>query len=119
MLFTDSQYTEFGQSVNALYQNLHQLEIIFEKVQSIPPCSIPGSSSFYDTRDLNAILDDPHTTIQECSRLLTRRDCFEEKGGFIRNIIWNAFVQDEVTLLHKKVIFHNIKILALLKPLEL
>ncbi|KFX90950.1 hypothetical protein V495_07783 [Pseudogymnoascus sp. VKM F-4514 (FW-929)] len=115
----NSQYTEFGQSVNALYQNLHQLEIIFEKVQSIPPCSIPGSSSFYDTRDLNAILDDPHSTIQECSRLLTRRDCFEEKGGFIRNIIWNAFVQDEVTLLHKKVIFHNIKILALLKPLEL
>ncbi|KFY74617.1 hypothetical protein V499_05364 [Pseudogymnoascus sp. VKM F-103] len=116
---SNTQYTEFGQSVHALHTNLHQLEIIFEKVQSIPPCPIPGTSSFYDTRDLNAILDDPYTTVQECSRLLTRRDCFEEKGGFICNIIWNGFVQDEVTILHKKVMFHNIKIIALLKPLEL
>ncbi|OBT91265.1 hypothetical protein VE02_00355 [Pseudogymnoascus sp. 03VT05] len=116
---SNTQYTEFGQSVHALYTNLHQLEIIFEKVQSIPPCPIPGTSSFYDTRDLNVILDDPYTTVQECSRLLTRRDCFEEKGGFIRNIIWHGFVQDEVTVLHKKVMFHNIKIIALLRPLEL
>ncbi|OBT66188.1 hypothetical protein VE03_05136 [Pseudogymnoascus sp. 23342-1-I1] len=115
----NTQYIEFGQSVHALYKNLRQLQVIFDQVKNIPPCPIPGSSSFYDTRDLNEILDDPHRTVEECAKLLKRRDCFGEEGGFISNITWNAFIEPEVTSLHQKIIFHNIKIIALLKPLEL
>jgi hypothetical protein len=80
---------------------------------------IPGSSSFYDTRALNSILDEPFVTVEECQQLLTRRDSFAEEGGAIRNIYWNTFIGAEVAVLHKKVMFHNTKILALLKPLEL
>ncbi|KFY96180.1 hypothetical protein V498_02838 [Pseudogymnoascus sp. VKM F-4517 (FW-2822)] len=115
----NTQYIEFGRSVHALYKNLRQLQVIFDEVKNIPPCPIPGSSSFYDTRDLNEILDDPYRTVEECAKLLRRRDCFGEEGGFISNITWHAFIEPEVALLHNKVMFHNIKITALLKPLEL
>ncbi|KFY15302.1 hypothetical protein V492_02096 [Pseudogymnoascus sp. VKM F-4246] len=115
----NAQYAEFGQSVNTLYLNLRQLERVFDKIGSIPPHPISKDSSFYNTEDLNAILDDPNATVKECDLFLQRRNCFEERGNFIRNVIWNGFVQDEVTLLHKKVMFHNIKITALMQPLEL
>lgn len=110
---------EFGQDVYNLSLNLRQLQGVFDNVRQSAGTIIPGNSSFHDVSSLNAILDEPHTTIYECQQLLSRRDSFKEQSGAIRNIYWNTFIESEVAQLHDKIKFHNVKILALLKPLEL
>ena len=115
-----AQYNEFGQDVYLLHQNLLQLEGIFQRVeQRARPGSIPDSSPFRDTSSLNSILDEPFRTIGQCQRLLNRRSAFAEDRGRISNIYWNVAIEADVTQLHERIKFHNIKILALLKPLEL
>ncbi|PVH87865.1 hypothetical protein DL98DRAFT_632066 [Cadophora sp. DSE1049] len=115
-----AQYNEFGQDVYLLHQNLLQLEGIFRGVeQRARPGSIPASSQFFDTSSLNSILDEPFRTISQCQRLLHKRSAFAEDRGRISNIYWNVAIEADVTQLHERIKFHNIKILALLKPLEL
>jgi hypothetical protein len=110
---------EFGQDVWRLYENLLQLDEIFKSVQRSAAGPIPMNSNFFDTSSLNTILDDPFTTIQECQVVLERRKGYAQNRGPFQNIRWNATIEQDVTRLHKKIIFHNIKILALLKPLEM
>jgi hypothetical protein len=102
-----------------LHENLGQLDKVFQSVGSSTQSSIPSSSQFFDTSSLNSILDEPHGTIEECRRLLNRRNSFSEEQGAIQNIYWNVAIEPEVTQLHNRIKFHNVKILALLKPLEM
>jgi hypothetical protein len=115
-----AQYNEFGQDVFQLHDNLGQLEKVFRNVAARGTRgTIPADSGFYDTKSLMTILDEPLKTIRECQDLLRRRDAFAEERGAIRNIYWNILLEAEVTQLHNRVKFHNVKILALLKPLEM
>lgn len=102
-----------------MYENLGQLEKVFKNVAAASTRGIPTDSAFFDTKSLMTILDEPYATIKECERLLRRRDAFSEDRGAIRNIYWNVLIEAEVTQLHNKIKFHNVKILALLKPLEM
>ena len=113
------QYTEFGQDVYRLHENLGQVEKVFKSVQESARGPIPQDSDFYKTSSLNSILDEPFNTIKECENLLNRRTAFAEDRGFIQNIYWNLTIESDVTALHNRVKFHNVKIIALLQPLQM
>ena len=120
LLCLAAQYNEFGQDVYKLHENLTQLESVFKQVGNrYPRGAIPSNSEFFNTSSLNSILDQPFQTIDECKRLLQRRNIFAEHSGFILNVYWNAAIEADVALLHNRVKFHNVRILALLKPLEM
>jgi hypothetical protein len=112
-------YLEFGADVSSLHTNLLQLQKVFDNVKSSATGHIPSGSSFYDVRDLDQILGEPFRTLEECRRLLHRRGAFAVEGNAITNIYWNTVVEAEVSALHKRIEWHNMRILALLKPLEL
>jgi len=114
-----TQYTEFGQDVYRLHENLGQVEKVFKSVQESARGPIPQDSDFYNTSSLNSILDEPFNTIKECENLLNRRTAFAEDRGFIQNIYWNLTIESSVTALHNRVKFHNVKIIALLQPLQM
>ena len=116
---TADQYVEFRRDVWGLHQNLKQLQAVFEKVHSVTVRDIPGGCGFYDTDSLNDVLDHPLITIQECWRFLHENVNFRNNGSHIIHIMWNVSIEDNIEQLHKKIRFHNVKILALLKPLEL
>jgi hypothetical protein len=114
-----TQYHEFGQDIHRLYENLGQLEKVFQSVQARSTRKIPAGHAFYDASSLNTILEEPFKTIKGCRDLLRRRDSFSEERGAIKNIYWNILIEADVAQLHTKVKCHNVKIVALLKPLEM
>lgn len=80
---------------------------------------IPPGHAFFDASSLNSILEEPFKTIKECWSLLRQRDSFSEEGGAIKNIYWNILIEADVGQLHEKIRSHNVKLVALLKPLEM
>lgn len=116
---TADQYNDFGRDVQLLYQNLIQLKNVFRKVEESSQKLVPVNSEFYDTSALNSILDDPFSTIVECKELLRGKISYSGQTTPIQNLIWNFAIEAEVTALHNRVKAHNVKILALLKPLEM
>lgn len=120
-VFSATRYRDFGADVYGLNKNLQQLQKVFEDVQDEAggPGIIPQSSSFYDTRALMTILDEPLRTLEDCDRLLRNRTYFAEDQGAAVNIYWNLAIEEEVTQLQHRVMFHNVKIAALLQPLQM
>lgn len=114
-----AQYHEFGQDVNRLHENVGQLEKVYQSVQARSTKRVPPGHPFYDASSLNTILEEPFKTIKECWVLLRQRDSFSEERGAIKNIYWNILIEADVAQLHEKVKFHNVKIVTLLKPLEM
>lgn len=114
-----AQYHEFGQDIHRLYENIGQVENVFHSVQARCIKTIPLNHPFHDVFSLNNILEEPFKTIRDCRELLRRRDTFSEERGAIKNIYWNILVEVDVAQLHHKIKNHNVKIIALLKPLEM
>jgi hypothetical protein len=114
-----AQYFDLGQDIHRLYDNIGQVENVFHSVQARCTKTIPQIHPFHDVASLNNILEDPFKTIKECRELLRRRNTFSEERGAIKNMYWNVLVEVDVIRLHAKVKNHNVKILALLKPLEM
>jgi hypothetical protein len=113
------QYNDFGRDVQLLHQNLLQLKNVFKKVEESTQKFVPMNSEFYDTSALNTILDDPFLTIAECKELLRGKISYSGQTSPIQNLIWNFAIEAEVTTLHNRIKAHNVKIVALLKPLEM
>jgi hypothetical protein len=42
-----------------------------------------------------------------------------DKSGFIHNIQWNLMLADQVKSLRERVAFHSVKLLTIMKPLEM
>jgi hypothetical protein len=97
------------------------LKKVFEDVQQEAggPGIIPRSSKFYDTKSLMTILDEPSHTLEDCDRLLRNRSYFAEEHGAAVNIYWNIAIEEDVAQLQNRVMFHNVKIAALLQPLQM
>lgn len=113
------QYNDFGQDVHRLHENLIQLKGVFENVQHSTRGTIPTDSQFFNTSSLNPILDGPFETIKECEKLLRRKQNFAVNSNAVSNIIWNTTIAADVTVLHNRIKFHNLKIVALLAPLQI
>lgn len=113
------QYNDFGQDVHRLHENLIQLKGVFESVRHSTRGTIPTDSQFFNTSSLNPILDGPFETIKECEKLLRRKQNFAVNSNVVSNIIWNTTIAADVAVLHNKIKFHNLKIVALLAPLQI
>jgi hypothetical protein len=58
-------------------------------------------------------------TLQDCDKLLRDNVKFSWRGDFIHNVIWNFTVASDVRDLKDRLAFLNIKILTILKTLDL
>ena len=73
----------------------------------------------WDLKSLVKICGDFRKTIGECETLLGNRNKFARgRGGFVYNLQWNLTIEPEVRRLKDRVVFHNIKILTVLQPLQ-
>lgn len=73
-----------------------------------------------DTKSLDQILGNYNRTLADCERLLRDKAKFRhDSRNFVLNIVWNIEVEPEVTRLRERLAFHNVKILMVLKPLEM
>jgi len=114
-----AQYHALGQDVHYLHEHVGQLDRVYQSVKTRSTKRIPGGHPFYDASSLNSLLEEPFKTVKECWALLRQRDSFSEERGAIKNIYWNILVEADVAVLHEKIKAHNVKIVALLKPLEM
>jgi hypothetical protein len=65
-------------------------------------------------------LGDFRKTIEDCDVLLKDKSRFRrDSAGFVRNIQWNLMVAEQVRRLRERVAFHSIKMLKVVKPLEI
>lgn len=96
--------------------NLSDLQKIVED------CSRSGMPPSFDSVFLHTfrgIIGNYQETLQDCDRLLRDNTKFSRRGDFIHNILWNFTVASEVQTLKDKLAFLNIKILTILKTLDL
>ena len=92
---------------------------MFRRAEQSPLQNIPGNDSFRDMRSVFAVLGGPEATIQECWNLLHDVRYFRVDRGHVANIYWNVILESKVADLQQKIESHIIKILALVKPLEM
>jgi hypothetical protein len=65
------------------------------------------------------IIGDYGKTLQDCDRFLKDKERFNWQGDFVHNIIWNFSIASEVQTLKDRVAFLNIKLMTVLKTLDL
>lgn len=109
------QYVNFGSEVQFLAGNLQKLEQVIKNLNN----QLPRPQQ-WDLKSLVKICGDFRKTIQECERLLYDRRKFADvqESGCLRNIHWNFAIESDVRRLRDRVVFHNVKIQTVLKPLE-
>ena len=73
--------------------------------------------SYHDS--LSDIIGSYQTTLQKCDNLLKDRAKFGWQGDFIHNVIWNFAIASDVQELKDQLAFLNIKLLNVLKTLDL
>ncbi|EOD46039.1 hypothetical protein UCRNP2_7226 [Neofusicoccum parvum UCRNP2] len=117
------QYIEFGVAIQSLGRNLEQVKKVAENAYSqlqrgrLQPFDL---SELMDTKSLDQILGNYGKTLQDCERLLKDKSKFRhDSRNFVQNIVWNIEIEPEVTRLRERLAFHNVKILMVLKPLEM
>lgn len=117
------QYIEFGVAIQNLGKNLEKVKKVTEnardqlqrdRLQSF------DDDELLDTKSLDQILGNYNRTLADCERLLRDKAKFRhDSRNFVLNIVWNVEVEPEVTRLRERLAFHNVKILMVLKPLEM
>lgn len=109
------QYVNFGSEVQFLAGNLQKLEQVIKNLNN----QLPRPQQ-WDLKSLVKICGDFRKTIQECEKLLYDRRKFADvqESGCLRNIQWNFAIESDVRRLRDRVVFHNVKIQTVLKPLE-
>jgi hypothetical protein len=109
-------YNEFGENVKHLGLNLRDLQKIIECIGT------NGMTQHLDSVYFNSLCDiigDYQRTLQDCDNLLRDRAKFRWRGDFIHNIIWNYTVASDIQGLKDRLAYLNIKILTMLKTLDL
>jgi len=108
-------YNEFGDNVKGLATNLDDLHKIVGYLGD-------NGGRFLDSSYMNSLVDiigDYGRTLQDCDRFLKDKERFNWQGDFVNNIIWNFSVASEVQTLKDRVAFLNIKLMTVLKTLDL
>lgn len=119
----DKQYIEFGVAIQNLGKNL-------EKVQSVTKNARDqlqrgrlqrfDDEELLDSKSLDQILGNYGKTLADCEKLLLDKSKFRhDSRNVIQNIVWNIEIEPEVKRLRDRLAFHNVKILMVLKPLEM
>ncbi|OJD37433.1 aspartate aminotransferase protein [Diplodia corticola] len=117
------QYIEFGVTIQNLGKNLDRIKSVTENA-----CSqlqrrrlrAFDDDELLDTKSLDQIVGNYAKTLADCERLLRDKSKFRhDSRNFVLNIVWNLEIEPEVTKLRDRLAFHNVKILMLLKPLEM
>ena len=68
---------------------------------------------------LKLICGNYHETLQKCSKLLRRGECFDYQNGFVVRVIWGSKIEAEVDRLRVQLRDHNVKIQTVIQPLKL
>jgi hypothetical protein len=109
-------YNEFGENIKHLALNLGDLQKIIESISNNGMPQALDSVYFDSLRD---IIGDYRATLQDCDNLLRDKAKFRWRGDFIHNIIWNYTVASDIQGLKDRLAYLNIKILTMLKTLDL
>lgn len=73
-----------------------------------------------DLSPLNHLVGDYKSTLQTCKKFLQENSSFERNAaGVIKRIRWNVQLADDVAELRSRIIFHNVRLSAILQPLNL
>ncbi|PMD42878.1 hypothetical protein L207DRAFT_563707 [Hyaloscypha variabilis F] len=111
-------YNEFGDNVQALTTNLEDLH----KIVGYLGGNGPNGGRFLDASYMSSLVDiigDYRRTLQDCDQFLKDKERFSWEGDFVNNIIWNFSIASEVQTLKDRVAFLNIKLMTVLKTLDL
>jgi hypothetical protein len=69
---------------------------------------------------LNRLVGDYKSTLNTCKKFLDKNAAFEKDGaGTIKCIRWSSLLADEIVEMRNRIHFHNVRLTALLKPMEL
>ncbi|KAK3314223.1 hypothetical protein B0H66DRAFT_484221 [Apodospora peruviana] len=120
---TDRQYMEFGGDVRNLAESLEQLSSVIARANDafrnhglLPPANLGWA---WDEETLREIIGDYEATLNECIRLLDDNRSYMATTGPTQNVVWNMFVQPNVEILRKRILFHSSKIQQVLRPFEI
>ncbi|KAK0661552.1 hypothetical protein DIS24_g2669 [Lasiodiplodia hormozganensis] len=118
------QYVEFGLALRNLGKNLETIKAVIENAynQLQRGRLQPFGEDFLDDdkKSVDVIIGDYVKTLADCEKLLKDKSKFRHnRQNFVLNVVWNIEIEPEVARLRDRLAFHNIKILMILKPLEI
>jgi hypothetical protein len=117
----DAEYAAFGVDIREFAENLGLLQKAIQRAADagrlVPSFARPQD---WDLRSLNRVLGDFNTTLQDCKKIMDDSSKFKkDSSGFVHNIQWNLMLAEQVKNLRERVAFHSVKLLTIMKPLEL
>ena len=118
----DAQYATFGREVRAFYENLERLQNSFDAANAYrSQWSLhPLPNAELDLAPLNSLVGDYKSTLKKCQKFLENNAAFEkDRAGIIRRIRWSALLADDIMEMRNRIHFHNLRLTAILKPMEL
>jgi hypothetical protein len=109
-------YNEFGENIKHLALNLGDLQKI---LAAISKNSMPHALDSVYFNSICDIIGNYQMTLQDCDKLLRDKTKFSWREDFIHNIIWNSTIAKDIQRLKDRLAYLNIKILTMLKTLDL
>ena len=104
------QYTNFGDDIQHLAENLDNLGKVIQDVTKEVP-SFYAQENKWNLKTISKICGDFERTLNDCQEFLADKSKFSrDREGFIYNIQWDLLVKPEVTRLKDRVAFHSIKV---------
>jgi hypothetical protein len=118
----DAQYSTFGREVKAFNDHIEKLQHSIERVNTCRsqwPLA-PSPQDELDLAPLNRLVGDYKSTLIACQKFLDKNAAFEKDGaGIIKRIRWSSLLADDISEMRDRIHFHNVRLTALLKPMEL
>ncbi|RMZ86467.1 hypothetical protein DV736_g6307, partial [Chaetothyriales sp. CBS 134916] len=116
----DNQYATFGREVKGFATNLEKLQNALQRASNSRSNGPPTSEHDLDLEPFQGLVGDYRATLKACRKLLENNTHFERNAdGIIRKILWTTMLADDVAELRNRINFHNVRLVAVLKPLEL
>ncbi|KAI9809234.1 MAG: hypothetical protein M1825_002525 [Sarcosagium campestre] len=117
------KYLQFGQDIKSLAQNLSQLRRVFERIKYERQTRYLPDHDDDMEQGLDALPEltgDFHRTLKDCDKILRDKAKFRRTAGFVENVQWHmGGVEKSVNSLRERVAFHSVKILLIVKPVEI
>ncbi|KAK7883600.1 hypothetical protein LTR67_011099 [Exophiala xenobiotica] len=120
----DHQYATFGREVRSFATNLERLQnalqrAIDQRLNYLPSPS-PEDDDDLDLEPFRKLVGDYEGTLKACRKLLENNTSFQRSAdGVIRRVLWNTMLAADVAELRNRINFHNTRLVAVLRPLEL
>lgn len=108
--------------MKAFYENLEKLQHSIDRANACRSQwhSVPLPQDELDLAPLNRLVGDYKSTLNTCQKFLDKNAAFEkDRAGIIKRIRWSSSLADEIVELRNRIHFHNVRLTALLKPMEL